>query len=1336
MRTFPPICRKVAAQIGQASRSLVALAALGLPLLAQAQTASFPRNASFTDNNASGFTLGGSAFLTAKNSSAAGGIALDASGSGALRLTDAIGNQAGYAIDNSIFSTPNGFSISFEFFSYGSTSTTNNVITPADGFSVFLVDGANTNPLAGEFKIGGTGGSLGYAANTNTTPANPGVTKGYLGIGLDEYGNYSNPTEGRNGGPGFVSNVVALRGDYSSNYNYLTGTSITSGTTVTSTLGTTLTVAGTTRTTTPTNANYRKAYINVVPTTTNGVTLYKITIRIQNGQAVTTAINSFTVTNPPATLRIGFGASTGGSNAIHEIRGLAIVQAPIAVDDNAKTPYNKPVTFSVLANDLNGGGANIAPATVDLNPGTIGRDNSYTVPGQGTFAVDDAGIVTFTPIGSFSGTVSIPYTVQNQNDDISNLGTITVVVTGADVETVVSGPTTVNPGTTTSYAVTTTNNGVETATNVTPTLTLPTGATYVSGGTRNGSTVSFPQVTLAAGQSATSSVTIIWPTAGSYALTSSYAYPSGAVVPDAVATNNSSTLAVTVGGSANIAGVCAVPGKDGPATLGAGTTPNTYYAGVATAADKQTLTVSTTPTGSAAPIATGDILLLMQMQGATMSTANNATYGTVSAATAGTYEYAVAAGPVSTTGSLALARPLTNTYTYTASTSTSIPFQQFQVIRIPQYSALTVSGAVTGLAWNGSTGGVLALEVAGAAMFNPGASLTMDGKGFRGGVAITNGSDGANSDYLSSTADSYSSKGEGIGGSPFQVYSNNAASSGGPLTYQDYAGGSYARGQAANGGGGGNRVGGYSPGGGGGANGGTGGTGQGDGNGTNTTTSLGGDGGSAVTIVPATSLYLGGGGGGGVNSTTTFLPSSGSTGGGIIILRAGTASGTATISANGSSGQALANGGGGGGGAGGTVVLNAASLATLTVNASGGNGGNSSSNGNGGGGGGGAIFSNTAVSSSAATAGANGTGAADGTTNASTTIGGACLPALTTVLRTTVPNVLRSSMMQTTYAYTVSNTGGGITGLAASPNLAAVGGAAGLFTYASMASAVMQLTDGTSKTLVAGTDYTVSSPGSSTPTFTLAAGSVVPSGASVVFTFVATITNAAVTGTAYGSNAVSTYLNPQRTTATATLAAPAYTSTGSSADVVTIVVPLPVQLTRFVAVAVGPDALLNWETAQEVNNHHFEVERSLDGTTFASIGLVAGKGNSLVASTYYYTDAGASARTADVLYYRLRQVDYDGESSFSPVQTVRFRHAGASVALYPNPATSAATLDLSQLPAGDYTVQVFETTGRLVQRATYQAGKHVLSLESLPTGTYFVKVQGTSLNTVLPLIKQ
>ena len=109
------------------------------------------------------------------------------------------------------------------------------------------------------------------------------------------------------------------------------------------------------------------------------------------------------------------------------------------------------------------------------------------------------------------------------------------------------------------------------------------------------------------------------------------------------------------------------------------------------------------------------------------------------------------------------------------------------------------------------------------------------------------------------------------------------------------------------------------------------------------------------------------------------------------------------------------------------------------------------------------------------------------------------------------------------------------------------------------------------------------------------------------------------------------------------------------------------------------------------------------------------------------------------MYYRLKQVDTDGTATYSPVRTVAFTTAGLTptIALFPNPATSATQLDLSQLPAGTYTVQVLDATGRVVLSGKQEAGiSQALDLNTIASGTYTVRVSGQSLNLTKRLIKE
>lgn len=127
---------------------------------------------------------------------------------GRLRMTEASGNQATAAtFQNLIPGADNYVRLEFDYFAYGGNG--------ADGLTVVLSD-ASVTPQPGSF-----GGSLGYAQRNN---GDPGFAGGWLGIGLDEFGNFSNATEGRVGGIGFVRDAVAIRGAAQSNYQYLGGT--------------------------------------------------------------------------------------------------------------------------------------------------------------------------------------------------------------------------------------------------------------------------------------------------------------------------------------------------------------------------------------------------------------------------------------------------------------------------------------------------------------------------------------------------------------------------------------------------------------------------------------------------------------------------------------------------------------------------------------------------------------------------------------------------------------------------------------------------------------------------------------------------------------------------------------------------------------------------------------------------------------------------------------------------------------------------------------------------------------------------------------------------------
>lgn len=394
--------------------------------------------------------------------------------------------------------------------------------------------------------------------------------------------------------------------------------------------------------------------------------------------------------------------------------------------------------------------------------------------------------------------------------------------------------------------------------------------------------------------------------------------------------------------------------------------------------------------------------MIIQMQDTTINTSNTSSYGAASAINAGKYEYAVVASVAGST--VTLTSGLTNSYTYQAGSDTVVQ-KTIQLIRVPVYSSASLGAGTTALAWNGSTGGVLAFDVTGALNLN---SVTVDvrGKGYRGGGGRQlGGGTGINTDYRTlATNNANGSKGEGIAGTPRYVNNSGSLLNTG---VEGYPNGSYARGAPANAGGGGTDD---NPpsndentGGGGGGGYGSGGLG---GYGWNATTSPGRGIGGAGVASSASKLTMGGGGGAGTSNNGTGTPgsgfaSSGAIGGGVIMVRAGSMTGTGTFNVSGANANnTVTNDGSGGGGGAGTVLAYAGSgLTGLTVVANGGTGGTNtgggSDHGPGGGGGGGYVLSSGALAACSVSGGANGTTYAGHSFGATSGSVGSCATSLT-----------------------------------------------------------------------------------------------------------------------------------------------------------------------------------------------------------------------------------------------------------------------------------------------------------------------------------------------------
>lgn len=380
--------------------------------------AQFPYVESFRNSTARGVVFGGtpSAFLTAGGNSSTGGTPIDPNGNGYLRLTNAANNQKGYVYNTTSFPSTEGLQVEFEYYIYGGNG--------ADGISFFLFD-ATVNP----FNIGGFGGSLGYAQITTTTPTSPGVSKGYLAVGLDEYGNFSNPTEGRQGGTTFSPGSVTLRGKgdgaalTSYNYRFLVSQK-------TDLKGVTLVGDPNRRVSDPTQPGYRKVLIELIP---NPVSGYNINVKITRGgvpQIVSTIIDNYHYPDAaPPFLSYGFASSTGDQTNFHEIRNVSIDlynPNPIANSDVATICAGLNGTIDITANDSGyNAEVTIDKSTIDLDPTVSGIQKEFNITNQGKFTVNTEGIVQFVPVPGFIGTATANYNFSNSLGLLSNAATIT-----------------------------------------------------------------------------------------------------------------------------------------------------------------------------------------------------------------------------------------------------------------------------------------------------------------------------------------------------------------------------------------------------------------------------------------------------------------------------------------------------------------------------------------------------------------------------------------------------------------------------------------------------------------------------------------------------------------------------------------------------------------------------------------------------------------------------------------------------------------------------------------------------------------------------------------------
>jgi hypothetical protein len=168
---------------------------------------------------------------------------------------------------------------------------------------------------------------------------------------------------------------------------------------------------------------------------------------------------------------------------------------------------------------------------------------------------------------------------------------------------------------------------------------------------------------------------------------------------------------------------------------------------------------------------------------------------------------------------------------------------------------------------------------------------------------------------------------------------------------------------------------------------------------------------------------------------------------------------------------------------------------------------------------------------------------------------------------------------------------------------------------------------------------------------------------------------------------------------------------------------LPVSFLSLTAKKNGNKTQLDWSTATEQNSSHFNIQRSADGVNFTDVlGKVKAAGNSNTIRTYSFAD---NKPFSNWNYYRLEQVDINGDVSYSNIVAVRFEDDNRRFSIYPNPAKDFINLSYNGRVSGNLNIQIIDNKGAVVdsRRLNVVSGNSInmINIERLSAGVYMLR---------------
>jgi hypothetical protein len=179
---------------------------------------------------------------------------------------------------------------------------------------------------------------------------------------------------------------------------------------------------------------------------------------------------------------------------------------------------------------------------------------------------------------------------------------------------------------------------------------------------------------------------------------------------------------------------------------------------------------------------------------------------------------------------------------------------------------------------------------------------------------------------------------------------------------------------------------------------------------------------------------------------------------------------------------------------------------------------------------------------------------------------------------------------------------------------------------------------------------------------------------------------------------------------------------------------LPITWLYFNGKTINKDNILDWATATEQNTASFKIERSLTGTNFSTIGSVAAAGNSNVQRTYQFKDYDIDKLNSMFMYYRLKQLDVNGNFKYSGVVKLTYNQKTIVKSIvYPNPTQGMITITIGDKALIGTQAVVIDINGKILQQVKIGANSQSFDFTKYTNGTYFILLQNKE---IMKVVKQ